>query len=394
MRIRKSPCASEDGREGTQTSCLPDPVASASRRCTWALAPMPRSGRAQEFNRIRMIYDLKAEGRDVRTRRVELRIADSGQTCVGTARSSLAPRACASRFYKQTQLAGAKRAKQSQFGGSPAGAQGRLRETRPNLGRMEHLGERIRGRAQGKCAKQTQFPAGPVGTGPPAREPIVQDKANLPPRARKWSCEAGAGRSRRGDIVQNKPNSRPSDKEGHHQGRRPWRCHPAGELLRQTNPIWRCALGDRDRMCETNPISAVAGGTWHGHPFGFALKAGSARESGPSAGCRCHGTAWRRHHQPVCAKQTKFRQRNRWGKPHPTGAVTVRNKPNSTGRIGPRRAKRAIQSQTWEDWGMWAKAASVCGTASARSGTRKTPHCGGAAGLSCETKPIPGDRST
>ena len=176
---------------------------------------------------------------------------------------------------------------------------------------------------------------------------------------------------------------------------------PGGAFLKENYPIPNthetaepCGCSPAEPVVNGVTISAVAGGTWHGHPFGFALKAGSARESGPSAGCRCHGTAWRRHHQPVCAKQTKSRQRNRWGKPHPTGAVTVRNKPNSTGRIGPRRAKRAIQSQTWEDWGMWAKAANVCGTASARSGTRKTPHCGGAAGLSCETKPIPGDRST
>jgi hypothetical protein len=61
-------------------------------------------------------------------------------------------------------------------------------------------------------------------------------------------------------IVPNEPNSPRTGRERHRQGQNPWRCHPAGELLRQTNPIWRCALGDKDRMCETNPISAVARG--------------------------------------------------------------------------------------------------------------------------------------
>jgi hypothetical protein len=59
-------------------------------------------------------------------------------------------------------------------------------------------------------------------------------------------------------VNKQKPISQRSGKEDHRQGRRPWRCHPAGELLRQTNPIWRCALGYKDRMCETNPVSPVA----------------------------------------------------------------------------------------------------------------------------------------
>ncbi len=71
-----------------------------------------------------------------------------------------------------------------------------------------------------------------------------------------------------------------------------------------------------------------------------------------------------------------------------TEGQNVRNKPNlgecragtSNPRSGRRQAlpgaNRAKQSQTWEDWDVWAKPVSVCGTASPGRGT-------------CETKPFP-----
>jgi hypothetical protein len=74
------------------------------------------------------------------------------------------------------------------------------------------------------------------------------------------------------------------------------------------------------------------------------------------------------------AKRTQFgtvRLGRAWGR----GAI-VQNEANFGESGWDRRAKRAKQSQTWEDWGMWAKAVIVSGTASPGSGT-------------CETKPIP-----
>jgi hypothetical protein len=51
--------------------------------------------------------------------------------------------------------------------GEPTGrADGRSCKTKPNLGRMGHLGSRI---SEADCAKQRQFPAVPGGTTPQDR---------------------------------------------------------------------------------------------------------------------------------------------------------------------------------------------------------------------------------
>jgi hypothetical protein len=73
-------------------------------------------------------------------------------------------------------LARAKRAKQTQFGQSAKAPADEICETKPNLGRMGHLGDTVPGRGRWrqtnpiwwvKCAKRTQFPARTGGTGPP-----------------------------------------------------------------------------------------------------------------------------------------------------------------------------------------------------------------------------------
>jgi hypothetical protein len=59
----------------------------------------------------------------------------------------------------------------------------------------------------------------------------------------------------------------------------------------------------------------------------------------------------------------------------------LRNKPNSARSVRPWQADCAKQSQTWEDWGRWAKKVMVCGPGSPESGMR-------------QTNPIPGRRDT
>ena len=50
-----------------------------------------------------------------------------------------------------------------------------------------------------------------------------------------------------------------------------------------------CRPGPSGRIVRNEPN--LRRGTWHGHPFGFALRAGPARESQSWARCPCHGTA-------------------------------------------------------------------------------------------------------
>jgi hypothetical protein len=91
-----------------------------------------------------------------------------------------------------------------------------LRETKPNQGELGYLGDRTAaGRAQGKCAKQTQF--GPSGQ----------------PGARV------AGRARRGTTAPNKANLRGSKRKGKCLARKElwWIEHPIG--IGKTNPIAR-----------------------------------------------------------------------------------------------------------------------------------------------------------
>jgi hypothetical protein len=107
-------------------------------------------------------------------------------------------------------------------------------------------------------------------------------------------------------------------------GARPGPAGPAEELFRQTNPIWRCALGDRDRMCETNPISRrgpVARDLGKAGRGCCTNKPNSCPHADPEVGVP--GRANR-------AKRSQFR-----------------------GSGWDRRAKRAKQSQTWASRGVW-----------------------------------------
>ena len=117
-----------------------------------------------------------------------------------------------------------------------------------------------------------------------------------------------------GQIVQNEPNSQRADMPLHSNIPFFQRSSPMPTMRNEPNSA---GLGQvqarKSERCETNPISAGdgwdeatgAGGhgaivrnepnlrlaPWHGHPFGFALRAGFAREGRSSAGCRCHDTA-------------------------------------------------------------------------------------------------------
>jgi hypothetical protein len=93
-------------------------------------------------------------------------------------------------LYKQTQFlppcrSGGRRSREGKsrktkpISGVRLGPEGETCETKPNLGKPGCLGDRTGGRAQGRCVKQTQFPAGPAGTGPRERGPIAQNKPNL-----------------------------------------------------------------------------------------------------------------------------------------------------------------------------------------------------------------------
>jgi hypothetical protein len=230
-----------------------------------------------------------------------LRIADSGQTCGGTARSSLPPRACAGRLYKQTQLAGANRAKRTQSrgvkcakrtqfrpgrAGRALGDEGRMCETKPipsegqrvrcllgnELWWIRHAKDfgktkPIRGGAAGKtivkarglgdatpqgsnCVKQTQFGPGAReqarAAGSPCRGAIVRNKANLPPRPRTGTGRGSHRRGCRSGVLRqtNPICGRQAGKtiprlRGGRLGRRPGRCRPRGANVRNKANLGR-----------------------------------------------------------------------------------------------------------------------------------------------------------
>jgi hypothetical protein len=74
----------------------------------------------------------------------------------------------------------------------------------------------------------------------------------------------------------------------------PERGSGAGKGVVQTNPIPAIMVIRRSAFPGGRIVRNKANfgrATWHGYPFGCSLRAGSARESGTSAGCRCHCTA-------------------------------------------------------------------------------------------------------
>jgi hypothetical protein len=98
------------------------------------------------------------------------------------------------------------RAKQTQFGGARPGSQDANVQNEPNCSGRP-------GARRTRCAKRTQFPAG--RDTPPFQYSIIppfRSNADCAKRsqfvsgAQEWARAAGAGRPRRGLIVQNEPN--------------------------------------------------------------------------------------------------------------------------------------------------------------------------------------------
>jgi hypothetical protein len=115
-----------------------------------------------------------------------------------------------------------------------------LRATKPNLGELGYLGDRTGRRAQGKCVKQAQFPAGRLGQGLGDEGRLCRTKP-IYPRAPGNGRAAGTGRSRRGVTVQNKPN-----------------CPKRGTEAVSRRGRWDAAWGRRRvGVVQTNPISGT-----------------------------------------------------------------------------------------------------------------------------------------
>jgi hypothetical protein len=132
-------------------------------------------------------------------------------------------------------------------------------ETKPNLGALGHLGGRTRD--AGQMRQTNPIPAGTGWDRASVTRAYCAKQSQFTPRAPGNGRAAWAGRSRQGVIVQDEPNSRHSGKKDHRQGQRPWRCHPARELWRQTNPIWRRARGTGTECAKQTQFPAVARGT-------------------------------------------------------------------------------------------------------------------------------------
>jgi hypothetical protein len=138
----------------------------------------------------------------------------------------------------------------------------RLRQTKPNLGRVGYLGVAIQG---GVCAKRSQFPAGPGlrGAGTRGRcakrtQSAWRGRAAVPRLGQGDSAKQSQfarGRASGGDaqptksrLRQTKPNlGKMGDVGVLHGGR-----------LCQTNPIPGCAGRDEGQMRQTNPIPSKA----------------------------------------------------------------------------------------------------------------------------------------
>jgi hypothetical protein len=171
-----------------------------------------------------------------------------------------------------------------------------------------------------RCAKQTQFPVRPVGTGPRARGAIVQNKANLRPRARKWA----RGRDRQVPPGSHCAKQTQLPEAGHRGG------VPAG-------PVGR-GLGKAARGCRTNKPNF-----WHyaDPEIGVPERANRAEQSQFfDCGARISGTAPGNRRPPSAALSDCG-----LGDQLPAGLRIVQNKPNFAGRRRFRRAKCAKRSQ-------------------------------------------------
>jgi hypothetical protein len=241
-------------------------------------------------------------------------------------------------------------AKQSQSGPAGPAPVDRLCETKP-------ISTSLAETRRPNCAKQSQTWAAwdiwgmvacrrrgemcqtnPIPGNRPKRGSAVQTKPI--PRLR-----IGDGPAAGGPTVPNKPNSRqrgwPLGLDSAKQSQSgPAGPAPGADCAKRTQfPAARMAAGAG--FCQTKPI-------WPGQS---------------DSGCR------------LC--QTKpIPRRGRLG-----GRSILRNKPNSARSVRPWQADCAKQSQTWEDWGRWAKKVMVCGPGSPESGMR-------------QTNPIPGRRDT
>jgi hypothetical protein len=212
-----------------------------------------------------MIYDLKAEGRDVNTR----------------AEPKLESPQCAKRtqFVPAGQAGGAvaeaDRAKQSQFGEPRPGSGGRLCD----IASMPRFG------------KQTQFRGSPTGT----QGSIMRNEAKL---GRAGVSGAQDGGDERRANAPNKPNF------GHGKAKGKWfagkELRPIGpaESAGKTKPISGRAGGawDERRMRQTNPI-------WGGVS---SLKFQVLRRARPLSGLQTSHFTLQTRPKAVCAKQTEF----------------------------------------------------------------------------------------
>jgi hypothetical protein len=228
----------------------------------------------------------------------------------------------------------ANRAKQSQFRAARLGPQGKMCETKPNLGGLGYLGKgrswyvgRLRRKVE--CAKQTQFSAGgrchPPGGG-------CAEQTQFPAhRISQHSTALSFRHSSPMPIVQNEPNFR------------------RGRVGRE--------LGDEGRTCKTNPILPVGRGpggrnaqnkpNFGGQTAGARswlckqtqlpamCRSGDRRSREPSVPNKANLSIadWRRTSDRAanCAKRTQFGL-----PPRGRGGRNVQNEPNSeeAGRRG------------------------------------------------------------
>jgi hypothetical protein len=194
-------------------------------------------------------------------------------------------------LYKQTQSGAARVGSAEQFCRTkriPAvdrGCQGRNVRNKAKPGRLGASGGPDSGR-RADAPNKPNSRRDRLGQGLRHEGLLCKTKPIHPPRARKWArglgrqVPPGSHRAKRTQFAaqrQERPSSRSETLA----------MPPRTGAMAPNKPNLAARPGDRDRMCQTNPISGR--GTWHGHP---------ARESEPSAGCRCHCAPWR-HHQPV-----------------------------------------------------------------------------------------------
>jgi hypothetical protein len=209
-----------------------------------------------------------------------------------------------------------------------------MRKTKPNLGRMGHLGDAVPGR--GRSCKTKPIPRQrQAGRSPGAGDAGQLRQTNPICRGRAENTIVKA--KGLGDMppvtgarARNKANSSPGPALA--GARRPkrtqfgWSDGGPEREMRKTNPIprqRRAGRGLGDEVCCTNkPNSRVM-------PIRRSAFPGRA----------------------VLRQRLVARCRS-GNKANPLEPI-VRNKPNLAGRVGLRRAKCAKQSQTWAGWDIW-----------------------------------------